>query len=173
MSNKIFGERIRELREQRDLSMQELANFLEVSKSSVNMWENAGVVPREPILKKISQAFGVTIDYLLGNTTLEQEKERIDNLNDINVLFQEFLGNLSEEELEKFIKMLELMNLMDPNNKVDNLSSQLKSFYYAVKEAKKYDSIIGHIPTIEENVETWKMTKQYDELFSEEENNEN
>ena len=37
MSNKIFGERIRELREQRDLSMQELANFLEVSKSSVNI----------------------------------------------------------------------------------------------------------------------------------------
>ena len=24
-----------------------------------------------------------------------------------------------------------------------------------------------------ENVETWKMTKQYDELFSDEENNEN
>ena len=52
MPNLIFGERIRELRETRDLSMQELANYLEVSKSSVNMWENAGVVPREPILKK-------------------------------------------------------------------------------------------------------------------------
>ena len=38
MPNLIFGERIRELRETRDLSMQELANYLEVSKSSVNMW---------------------------------------------------------------------------------------------------------------------------------------
>ena len=46
MANKIFGQRIRELRETRDLSMQELANYLEVSKSSINMWENSGVVPR-------------------------------------------------------------------------------------------------------------------------------
>ena len=39
MANKIFSERIKELREQRHLSMQELANYLEVSKSSVNMWK--------------------------------------------------------------------------------------------------------------------------------------
>ena len=52
MPNLIFGERIRELRETRDLSMQELANYLEVSKSSVNMWENAGVVQENLYLKK-------------------------------------------------------------------------------------------------------------------------
>ena len=173
MPNKIFSERIKELREQRDLSMQELANYLEVSKSSVNMWENAGVIPREPVLKKISQAFNVTIDYLLGNTTMEQERERIDNLNDINALFQQLLGNLSEEDLDKFIQIVELMFTLDPSKKIDNFAERLKGFYSAVKEAQKDKAIIGHIPTEEDNLYMWEMSKKYDELMAEDDNEEN
>ena len=173
MSNKIFGERIKELREQRDLSMQDLANYLEVSKSSVNMWENAGVIPREPILKKISQAFNVTIDYLLGNTTMEQEKERINNLNDINDLFQQILGNLSEEDLDKFIQIIELMFTVDPSKKIDNFAERLKGFYVAVKEAQKNNAIIGHISTEGDNLYMWEMSKKYDELMAEDNNEEN
>ena len=173
MSNKIFGERIRELREQRDLSMQELANFLEVSKSSVNMWENAGVVPREPILKKISQAFDVTIDYLLGNTTREEEQERVDKLNDINSLFQQLLGNLSEEDLDKFIKIIELMFALDPSKKIDNFAERLKGLYQNVKEAQKYGAIIGKVPDEESNIAMWKLMKDFEKAQKEIENEEN
>ena len=173
MPNLIFGERIRELRETRDLSMQELANYLEVSKSSVNMWENAGVVPREPILKKISQAFDVTIDYLLGNTTREQEQERIDNLNDINALFQQLLGNLSEEDLDKFIQIIELMFVLDPSKKIDNFAERLKGFYQNVKEAQKHGGIIGKVLDEDDNIAMWKFMKDYEKIQKEIENEEN
>ena len=168
-----LSKRIRELRETRDLSMQELANYLEVSKSSVNMWENAGVVPREPILKKISQAFDVTIDYLLGNTTREQEQERVDNLNDINALFQQLLGNLSEEDLDKFIQIIELMFALDPSKKIDNFAERLKGFYQNVKEAQKHGGIIGKVLDEDDNIEMWKFMKDYEKIHKEVENEEN
>lgn len=173
MANKIFSERIKELREQRHLSMQELANHLNVSKSSVNMWENAGVVPREPVLKEISKAFDVSIDYLLGNTTKEQEKERIDNLGDIHVLIQDLLGNLSEEDFEKFIQLAELLFTLDPSKRIDNFDEKLRGFYYAVKEAKEYGAVIGRVPTQEDNIRMWEEAKEFEKLISENDDNEN
>ena len=165
MSDKIFSKRIKELREQRHLSMQELANYLGVSKSSVNMWENAGVIPREPILKKISQAFDISIDYLLGNTTMEEEQARIDNLNDMNTLFQQILGNMSEEDLDKLIQLVELTFEFDPSKKIDNFAEKLKGFYYAVKEGQKYNGVLGRFPTQEDNLARWKLYKDFDNLF--------
>ena len=159
MSDKIFSKRMKELREQRHISMQQLADYLNVSKSSVNMWENAGVIPREPVLKKISQSFNVSIDYLLGNTTMQEEVERIEKLNDMNILFQQILGNMSEEDLEKVIQIVEL--------------SFLKDLYFAVKEAKKHNATFGRIPTQEDNIAMWESYKQLDELFSKEDDEEN
>lgn len=66
-----FGKRIKQLREENGLSMQALANALEVTKSAVNMWENGGAVPREDILIKISKQFKISIDELLGNKNVD------------------------------------------------------------------------------------------------------
>ena len=167
MANKIFGERVRELREQRDLSMQDLANYLEVSKSSINMWENAGVIPREPVLKKISQAFNVSIDYLLGNTTKEQENEKIMQMNKLNQVSQELLASLTEEELDKFISMMEIMFTLDPSKKIDNFKEKFKALHAQVKEAQKYGATIGKVPTEEDNLYMWELSKKYDELVAE------
>ena len=46
MGNKVFSTRIKELREKKELSMDQLAKQLNVTKSRVNMWENNGTVPR-------------------------------------------------------------------------------------------------------------------------------
>lgn len=67
MANKEFSVAIRQLRSNNNLTMQELADELNVTKGAVSMWENKGVVPREDILINISQKFNVTIDKLLGN----------------------------------------------------------------------------------------------------------
>lgn len=46
MGNLIFSKRIKELRENKGLSMDQLASELGVTKSRVNMWENNGTIPR-------------------------------------------------------------------------------------------------------------------------------
>ena len=68
MGNEIFKKREKELREKHKLTMEQLAEKLGITKSRVNMWENTGTVPRQDVLIKLSQLYGVSADYLLGNT---------------------------------------------------------------------------------------------------------
>ncbi|SEP58092.1 DNA-binding transcriptional regulator, XRE-family HTH domain [Lachnospiraceae bacterium RM5] len=102
MGNKYFKTRIKELREKEGLSMQQLAEKIGVNKSRVGMWENNGSVPRMDALKKLSEFFDVSIDYLLGNddtSFLNNENKKLNSL-------QRNLGKLNEKELEKAENML-------------------------------------------------------------------
>ena len=102
MGNEYFKTRIKELREKEGPSMQQLAEKIGVNKSRVGMWENMGSVPRMDALKKISEFFDVSIDYLLGNDNtsfLDKENKKLNSL-------QRNLGKLNEKELEKAENML-------------------------------------------------------------------
>ena len=50
MANTIFGNRIRKLRLNSGMTMDELASKLNITKSRISMWENNGAVPREEML---------------------------------------------------------------------------------------------------------------------------
>lgn len=92
-----FQERIRNLRLAKGLTMDELANEIGVTKSRVNMWENAGSVPKEDILIKLSRFFDVSVDYLLGNDDMEgKEPENVK----LEVL-QRGLEKLDDQKLDK------------------------------------------------------------------------
>lgn len=97
MANTIFGNRIRKLRLNSGMTMDELASKLNITKSRISMWENNGAVPREEMLIKLSNLFKVSIDYLLGNEKLEDNKPDNQRLNYI----QRSLGKLDDERLEK------------------------------------------------------------------------
>ena len=55
------------LRAKRNITQQELANALNVSKGAVAMWETEKRSPDNETLIKIATYFNVSIDYLLGN----------------------------------------------------------------------------------------------------------
>lgn len=59
-----IGLRIRELREERGITQEELALMLEVGQSAVSHWERGKVVPARKYLPKLAQALGVTIKEL-------------------------------------------------------------------------------------------------------------
>lgn len=71
----MFKERIFQLRKSKKMTMEEFAKSINAKKSSVNMWENSGVIPRPNILINISKVYNVSIDWLLGNSNkMELEK---------------------------------------------------------------------------------------------------
>lgn len=61
-----FGERLKELREGKELSQIEFAQKIRVAKSAITPWEKGQSEPVLSNLIKISQFFGVSIDYLAG-----------------------------------------------------------------------------------------------------------
>ncbi len=64
----IIGKRIKELRLEKGLSLQKLANEIGVDKHAIIYWEQEINEPKANYIVKLAQYFGVTTDYLLGLT---------------------------------------------------------------------------------------------------------
>ena len=63
-----FYKRLRNLCEERNMTVNELVKTLELSSGSPTAWKN-GTVPRNATLSKLSNFFGVTEDYLMGHVS--------------------------------------------------------------------------------------------------------
>lgn len=61
-----FSENLRQLRKERGLSLEQLANYIGVSKSSINMYERGEREPSFETTEAIADFFNVNLDYLLG-----------------------------------------------------------------------------------------------------------
>lgn len=71
-----FGERLRELREDCDMTQRALAMVLNVSPRMVSFYESGKHFPRDgAILVKLAAYFGVTTDYLLGYSNIKNFKQ--------------------------------------------------------------------------------------------------
>lgn len=102
MENSIFGNRVKKLRIDNGYSMQDLANKINVTKSSINMWENGGSIPKDNILIELSKLFNVSIDYLLGN---EEREEQVPENKTLHYI-QRNLEKLDKEKLSKAEQVL-------------------------------------------------------------------
>jgi len=61
-----FNEKIQELRKQKGLTQEELAEFLYVSRTAISKWESGRGFPNIESLKAISKFFSVSLDELLS-----------------------------------------------------------------------------------------------------------
>ena len=76
---KIISERIRELREQYNYSQSELADKLNIARTSVLAWENQTSVPAMKHIIALAKLFRVTTDYIL-----EVENKRVLSLDGLS-----------------------------------------------------------------------------------------
>lgn len=63
-----FGDRLKTLREENDLSRDVLASRLNISYSAVSKYETNVRFPDKETLNKIADFFSVSVDYLLGRS---------------------------------------------------------------------------------------------------------
>lgn len=63
---KVIAEKIKFLREQKDMTQTELAKKLGITRSSVNAWEMGISVPSTQYVVELANMFSVSTDYLLG-----------------------------------------------------------------------------------------------------------
>jgi transcriptional regulator with XRE-family HTH domain len=66
MMQKTFGDRVHELRQRAGWTQAMLANKAGASATQVSEWERSKEPPRGKHLLALADAFGVTVDYLLG-----------------------------------------------------------------------------------------------------------
>lgn len=78
MSALKIGEKIKAKRRERDLTQEELAGILGVSKAAVSKWENEESYPDITLLPRIAQLFHITMDELF-DYTLEYKPLKVVN----------------------------------------------------------------------------------------------
>lgn len=66
-NNTKFGARLRELREEKGVSMIELARAIGVSDAAVCKWENGLAEPKLSYVLRLAEYFDCTVDYISGN----------------------------------------------------------------------------------------------------------
>lgn len=91
-----FDKILKLLRSEKNMSQQELADALGISKSAINMYERGERQPKFEILEQIADYFNVDMDYLLGRTS------KTTKVINPNTLAAHFDGDeYTAEELEK------------------------------------------------------------------------
>ena len=69
-----FGERLYKLRQQANLSQEEFAEIMDVSRQSISKWENDKAYPEMTRLVYMSDFFQVSLDYLMRGVEAEEQK---------------------------------------------------------------------------------------------------
>ena len=92
-----FHEKLQELRKSRNLTQEELAEALYVSRTAISKWESGRGYPSIDSLKEISHYFSVTIDELLSSERLLSiaEKENKTNIQNMCDLLMGIIDTLS------------------------------------------------------------------------------
>lgn len=73
MLHSCFPERLKSLRQEKNMLQQDLAEHLKVSKSTISGWEVGRNQPDYDTLIELSIFFGVSVDYLIGRRNYWQK----------------------------------------------------------------------------------------------------
>ena len=131
-----FNEKLQELRKQRGLTQEELAEKLYVSRTAISKWESGRGYPNIESLKAIAKFFSVTVDELLSSgevlTIAEEDNKRkekhfydlIYGLLDLCIAMLLFLPFFAEKA-DGIIQSVSLIAL-------DGVQPYLKTAYFAV-----------------------------------------
>ena len=101
---------LKELRLNKGISQQQLADVIGVSQQSINKYENHKIEPEISVLCSMASYFETSIDYLVGNTDISRKIEITDkyNLNEAEKRCIDSFRLLNKEKKECIIKTMEL-----------------------------------------------------------------
>ena len=131
-----FNEKLQELRKNRGLTQEELAEALYVSRTAISKWESGRGYPSIDSLKEITKYFSVTIEELLSSDEVlsiaeEDNKQKETHLRslvfgllDISVLMFFFLPFFGQKA-NGVIQEVSLLSL-------NEITTYLKTAYYAI-----------------------------------------
>lgn len=89
-----FGDILKKIRQDNNLTQEELAKKIDTSRSNIANYENNKNMPSIEILDKLSKLFNCSTDYLLGKSDV-RNPEKV-NINDADVAFASGVKALNE-----------------------------------------------------------------------------
>ena len=81
-----FSEKIKKFREENNLTQQDFADKVHVSRQAVSKWENGNSYPNYEILKDIADILNTTVDELLSKEEIDKETINVKHKNKRNLI---------------------------------------------------------------------------------------
>lgn len=97
-----FGSNMMLVRKQKKLSQAALGKIIGTSGDVIGRYERGDIKPSVEVVAKIADALEVSVDYLIGKTSMALDKEALKRLEDISKLKEEnksFIYNLIDMAL--------------------------------------------------------------------------
>ncbi|RKQ17490.1 helix-turn-helix domain-containing protein [Ureibacillus endophyticus] len=172
----IIGQRIRELRKRRNMTLRDLATELDIAFTTLGNYERGDRQPDLDLLISIADFFGVTMDYL----TRGDKFTNLDELNSIEYTkdLDKLLSLVRPEIRGQYLKIYEELFSIIIENAVNNRDSkelilleQILNFIYRMKFSFKEDEIEKYSVSTKYEVtkvylkEKRELDKLIDELF--------
>jgi len=97
----MLGKRLKELREEKGLTQQELAKIMNLSQQTIGHYEVGRAKPDVDTLNRLANFFGTTVDYLLGRTDVRNPNNKSDEdfPEDVKVLMRS-VSKLTDKQKE-------------------------------------------------------------------------
>lgn len=99
--------RIKELRIEKNISQNDLAELLNTSQQSISFYETGKRDPDTKTLEILSGYFKVSIDYLLCKSNIRSPQKLLDDYNS--------LSEDSKKQLEEYIELLKIKDAQEKN----------------------------------------------------------
>lgn len=99
--------RLKELREERELNQSDIAKKLNISTAAYSYYENEKRDIPTNVLKLLSEFFNCTIDYLLGKTNIRNIED------EFKFAYHKEIEGLTEEEIKEALEFYKIVK----NNK--------------------------------------------------------
>jgi transcriptional regulator with XRE-family HTH domain len=155
---KTFGDRLRLLRGAA-MNQKDLADALGISRASVGYYENGTRTPDIVVLKKISKYFGVTYDYLMGESdVVYRENVNIVEKTGLSEMAAGCLRALKEEadksDDDSYLAVIQLRlisSLLTDKYSLIDIAESVNNYEYVRNHASAADC-----PTIDEQLEFYK-----------------
>ena len=148
-----IGETIKKLRKQKDMTQEQLAEYLNISTQAVSKWETNLTLPDITLIPMLANIFDVSADILLGIDITNKEKriqEIIDHANEYNIKgyidkAAEILRAGLKEYPNSYVMMLDFMRSIRVNMNKRTEEEKKEAIYFGEKIlAECTDDFIRH-----------------------------
>lgn len=99
----MFGDILKQLRKRDHMTQGDLANALKISRSTIAMYETNVRMPDHGLMKRISELFNVSMDYLY-----EKEAPTEPSLSELKLAILDVIDQIPEEQQRAFLEMAKI-----------------------------------------------------------------
>ncbi len=139
-----FANQLKELRQEKSISQNQIANQLNIAVSTYANWEQGRTEPNIMYIKQIASCFNVSTDFLLGlsddfgnvinNTLNETENYLVNQLRQLNIEKKQELISYANYLINKDSKQINSKNIVDISDLSDLEKAEVIGFINGFKK---------------------------------------